>query len=114
MEVAFRSSEIEFFEESFILASGNKFSINYKLCAFIQSFFLVDTILQIKCEPIFFHFFNSYQRKQFFRLVETDFLLNASFRRLETDFLLSVCLFRPNFVLIETIIQIKVKAFFIE
>ena len=28
MEVAFRSSEIAFFKESFILASGNGFSIN--------------------------------------------------------------------------------------
>ena len=39
MEVAFRSSEIAFFKESFILASGNGFSINYKFCAFIRSFF---------------------------------------------------------------------------
>ena len=58
MEVAFRSSEFEFFKESFILASGNGFSINYKLCAFIQSFFeLVDTMLEITCKPIFFDFF---------------------------------------------------------
>ena len=60
MEVAFRSSEIAFFKESFVLASGNGFSINYKLCAFIRSFFLlVDTILQFRCKPIFFHFFYS-------------------------------------------------------
>ena len=39
MELAFRSSEIAFFKESFILASGNGFSINYKLCVFIRSFF---------------------------------------------------------------------------
>ena len=58
MEVAFRSSEIAFFKESFILASGNGFSINYKLCAFIWSFFLlVDTILEIRCKPLFFPFF---------------------------------------------------------
>ena len=31
MEVAFRSSEIAFFKESFILASGNGFPIDYKL-----------------------------------------------------------------------------------
>ena len=75
MEVAFWASEIVFFKEPFILASGNGFSINYKLCAFIRSFFLlVDTILQIRCKPILFHFFYSWQRKQFSRLVETDFL----------------------------------------
>ena len=72
MKVAFRSSEVAFFKESFILASG----------------------------------------KQFFRLVQMDFLLNASFWRVETDFLLSVHLFRANFLPVETTIQIKVKPFF--
>ena len=58
MKVAFRSSEIAFFKKSFILASGNGFSINYKLCAFIRSFFLlVDTILGIRCKPILFGYF---------------------------------------------------------
>ena len=58
MEVAFRSSKIAFFKQSFILASGNGFSINYKLCAFIRSFFLlVDTMLEIRCKAIFFDFF---------------------------------------------------------
>ena len=81
------------------------FSINYKLCASIRSFFLlVDTILQIRCKPILFHFFYSWQRKQFSRLVETNFLSKCSSRRVETDFLLSVRLFRANFVLVETII----------
>ena len=42
------------------LASGHGFSINYKLCAFIWSFFLlVYTILEIRFIPIFFHFFYS-------------------------------------------------------
>ena len=58
MEVAFRSSKIAFFKQSFILASGNGFSINYKLCAFIRSFFLLaDTMLEIRCKAIFFDFF---------------------------------------------------------
>ena len=58
MEAAFRSSEIAFFRKSFVLASGNGFLINYKLYAFIRSFsLLVDTILDIRCKPIFFHFF---------------------------------------------------------
>ena len=60
MEVAFRSSEIAFFKESFILTCGNGCSINYKLCAFIWIFFLlVDTILEIWSKPIFFDFFYS-------------------------------------------------------
>ena len=58
MEVAFRSSKIAFFRKSFVLASGNGFFINCKLYAFIRSFsLLVDTILEIRCKPIFFHFF---------------------------------------------------------
>ena len=115
MKVAFRFSEIAFFKESFILASRNGFSINYKLCAFIWNFFLlVDAMLEIRCKPVFFNFFYSYQRKQFFWLVETDFLSNASFRLVETDFLLSLLLLRPNVVLVKTIIQIKVRSFFIE
>ena len=58
MEVAFSSSEIKFFKESFILASGNGIFTYYKVCAFTQSFFhLVDTMLEIKCKPIFFDFF---------------------------------------------------------
>ena len=57
MEVAFWSSEITFFRRSFVLASGNGFLINYRLYAFIRSFsLLVDTILEIRCKPIFFHF----------------------------------------------------------
>ena len=39
MEAVFLPSEIVFFNESFILANGNGFSVNYKLCAFIQSFY---------------------------------------------------------------------------
>ena len=46
--------------------------------------------------------------------METDFLSNASFRREETDFLLSLLLLIPSVVLVKTIIQIKVKPFFIE
>ena len=39
MEVAFRSSEIAFFKESFVLAIGNRFSISYKLCVFYSELF---------------------------------------------------------------------------
>ena len=45
------------FSESFILASGIRFLVNYKPCVFIKSFFLlVDTILGIRYKPIFLHF----------------------------------------------------------
>ena len=37
-----------------------------------------------------------------------------SLRRVETDFLSSTLLFRENFVVDETIIQIKVKAFILD
>ena len=58
MEVAFRSREIAFFRKSFVVASGNGFLINCKLYAFILSFsLLVDTILEVRCKPAFFHFF---------------------------------------------------------
>ena len=46
--------------------------------------------------------------------METDFLSNASFRRVEVDFLFSLLLLRTNVVTVETIIQIKVKPFFVE
>ena len=53
MEAVFRSSEIVFFNESFIPAIGNGFLVNCKPFAFIQSFPVVDTILEYKCRPIF-------------------------------------------------------------
>ena len=77
MEVALRSSEIAFFRKCFVLASGNEFLINCKLYASMRSFsLLVDTILEIRCQPIFFYFFLflTYQRRQFFWLVEMNFL----------------------------------------
>ena len=116
MEAAFRSSYVEFFKESFILASGNGFSINYKLCAFIRSFFqLVDTMLEIRCKSIFFNFFLFLTAEAVFPASGNEcFLSSASFRRVETDFLLSPLLLRANIVLVETIIQIKVDPLFIE
>ena len=55
-EVAFRSSETAFFNESFIKRIVDQF----QTCAFIWSFFLlVDTILEIRCKLILFDFFYS-------------------------------------------------------
>ena len=59
MEVAFSFSEIEFSKESFILASENGIFINYKLCAFTQTFFhLVDTMLETRLNPFSLIFSN--------------------------------------------------------
>ena len=85
-----------FFNESFILASGNGFSFNSKSCAFIQRLnwdLLVDTILEIRCKPNFFDFSIPKSGSSF---SETDFLSNISFRWAETDFLSSVLLFRAT------------------
>ena len=70
MDAVFRSSEIVIFNESSMMARGNGFSINYKSCTFIHSFFLlVDTILEIK---------------QFFGLVETYYFKQSSFWLVES------------------------------
>ena len=50
----FWSSEIAIVKEAFVLVSGNEFLVNYVPCDFIQTLFLVvDSILEIKCRPIF-------------------------------------------------------------
>ena len=111
MEVAFRFSEIVFLKAYFILASGNGFPINYKLCAFIRSFFLlVDAMLEIRCKPVFFNFSIPNSGSSF--PVSGNRYFIEWF--METDFLLSLLLLRPHVMLIETIIEIKVKPFFIE
>ena len=54
MEAVFWSTEIIFFDKSFILASENGFLVNHKPFALIQSLsLLVDTIIEIKCRPSF-------------------------------------------------------------
>ena len=67
MEVAFSSSGIDFFKESFILASGNGIFINYRLCAFTESFFhLVDTMLETRLNPFSSIFSNPNSGSSFF------------------------------------------------
>ena len=64
----------------------------------------------------------SFLRFSQFLTVEAVFLASINrlyiecylFRRVETDFFFSVLLFRANFVLVETIIQIRVKPLLIE
>ena len=54
MEAVFWSTEIVFFDRSFILASENGFLVNHKPFALIQSLsLLVYTIVEIKCRPSF-------------------------------------------------------------
>ena len=77
-KVAFGSSEIAFLKESFILAIGTGFLINYKLCAFIRSFFLLlDTILEIRCKPIFFHFFLFLKAEAVFPVSGNEFFIEC-------------------------------------
>ena len=38
---------------------------------------LLERITKIRCKPVFFNFFSSQQWQQSFRLLKTDFLLNA-------------------------------------
>ena len=67
-------------------------------------------MLEIRCKPVFFNFL--------FLRVEAVFPAsgNGYFIEwfMETDFLLSLLLLRPHVMLMETIIEIKVKPFFIE
>ena len=73
------------------------------MCFYPELLFLpVESFIEITWKPIFFDFFSSLQWKQFFQLMETEFLSNGSLRPMETDFLSSVVLLRAIFVLVET------------
>ena len=47
------------FIKSFMRTSAYGFWVNFKPCAFIQSFFflLLESITEIRCKPVFFDFF---------------------------------------------------------
>ena len=80
MKVAFQSIEIAFFNEFFIMSNRNGFCINYKLCASIRSFFLlVDTILEVRCKPIFFASGNEFFIECFILTSEKRFSIQFSF-----------------------------------
>ena len=117
-----------------ILHSGQwkRFLVDYKPFALIQSFFLlVETILEIKCRPIFKEEHYSCSLKpfslifgdiaasgnSFFRLVETDFSSNPSSRLVYTDFWLisnGVLLFRVFSLLLDSITEIRCKPVFFD
>ena len=72
------------------------------MCFYPELLFLpVESFIEITWKPIFFDF-SSLQWKQFFQLMETEFLSNGSLRPMETDFLSSVVLLRAISVLVET------------
>ena len=101
MEAVFWSTKIVFFNESFILASGNGFPLITNLLLLFRVFFLlVDTILEIKCRPFFKGEYYSFLLKlfswvlanipasgsSFFRLVETKISSNPLSRLVYADF----------------------------
>ena len=101
MEAVFWSTEIVFFNESFILASGNGFPLITNLLLLFRVFFLlVDTILEIKCRPFFKGEYYSFLLKlfswvlanipasgsSFFRLVQTKISSNPLSRLVYADF----------------------------
>ena len=99
LKVTFPSIENIFFNESFIQASGNLFSVQWKQYPFVQSFFCSYKSLLKSRETNFKrktfswkwkHFLQfSCQEKQIFRIVEMYFSTDSSFRVVEADFLAS-------------------------
>ena len=102
MEAVFWSTEIVFFNESFILASGNDFPLITNLLVLFRVFFF--TILEIKCRPFFKGEYYSFLLK-LFSWVLADIPASGSsfFRLVETDIssfiTTSVCRFWFNFKL---------------
>ena len=111
MEVAFRFSEIAFSKEYFLLASGNGFRLITNFVLLFEAFFCWWT----QCLKLGVNQFSS-----IFLFLTAEAVFPASGNRyfiewfMETDFLLSFLLLRPHVMLMETIIEIKVKPFFIE
>ena len=99
-KITFTSSENIFFNDYFIPASENSFSVWWKQYAFVRSIFFCrwkpwlklerdqfwQKIIFLFVETIFYFFF---QQKQFSRIVEAYFSTNSSFQLLEKDFLFS-------------------------
>ena len=98
-KITFTSSENIFFNDYFILASENSFSVSWKQYAFVRSIFLpLETMTEIRGESVltenYFpvrgnYFLLFFQKMQFFRIVETYFSTNSSFQLLEKDFFFS-------------------------
>ena len=97
-KITFTSSENIFFNDYFILASENSFSVQWKQYAFVRSIFLsLETMTEIRGESVltenYFpvrgnHFLLFFPEDAVF-LVEAYFSTNSSFQLLEKDFLFS-------------------------
>ena len=119
-KVTFTSSENIFFNEFFILASGNS------MLLFGAFLLLLDTMIEIRginfnrkifsCQWKTFSFLC--QKKQLLRIVETYFSTNASFLVVETDFLAStnhkLFLFQQKRILSKFFILAVAEGFFLQ
>ena len=101
------------------MPSGNGFWLVTNLLLIFRAFFCWWTpFMKLNCSLKLFSWIFAdltASGSSFFRLVETDFLLNDihsdEWKRI---FFPGVFLFRAHFVLVETIIQIKVNQFLVE
>ena len=119
MDAVFSSTEIVFFNESFILASGNVFLLITNLLLLFRAFFCWWTpILKLNVGQFFKkNIIPASGISSFFRLVETEFSSNPSWLLVHMDFgLISnrVLLFRAFFLSLERITEIKCKPVFID
>ena len=113
----FPASGNRVFIKSFITTSVYGFWVDFKLCAFSESFFSCcwKTLSKLSVNQFSSFFFQFLTVEAVFSCSENGFSIECySIRQVETDFFSSVLLWRANFGLIETIIQIKVSHFLIE
>ena len=106
----------EIFSKSFIKTSVYEFWVNFKQCAFIQSFFFCcwKALLKLDLKQFSSVFSVPNSGNSFFALWKWIFYRMLFIPTSGNGFFSSVFLFRANFVLVETIIQIKVNQFLIE
>ena len=104
------------FIKSFIDSSAYGFWVNFKLCACLQStfFFSWKALLKLNVNQIF-SIFQVLTVQVAFPTSGSGFSIECyPIRRVEADFLSSVLIFRANFVLVETMIEGKVRLFLIK
>ena len=87
-------------------------SISNRVRLFRASFLLLENFTEIRCKLVFLGILSSQEWKRFFRLVETNFLSKAIHSDGWKRIFSSVPLFKTNFVLAETIIQVYGEAIF--
>ena len=78
-----RSSPFQLLETEFSSVTSSRLGytdfglVSNRPLLFRAFFLLLESITEIRCKLVFFYFFSSQQWKQFFWLVETDFLSNT-------------------------------------